>query len=317
MADGSDDARRATPHLRHELRTPINQIIGYSELLQEEAEERGLPSFVADLAKITIAARRLLAVVEEGLDAMARGERSVAAAPAAAETPAAGAQPDAPPSHPGTLLVVDDDPANRDMLARRLQRRGHTVAAAESGEAALAMLKARRFDLVLLDVMMPGISGLEVLEALRRDTAMADLPVIMATARDGSEDTVAALRLGANDYVTKPLDFPVVQARVETHLGLKRAMDEVQRLAAALELRNGFIRRLFGRYVSDEVVSTLLESPSGLRLGGEKRTVTILMADLRGFSEMAERLPPDLVEGDRRLASFVVPARQAGEAGRR
>jgi adenylate cyclase len=95
--------------------------------------------------------------------------------------------------------------------------------------------------------------------------------------------------------VTKPLDFPVVQARVETHLGLKRAMDEVQRLAAALELRNGFIRRLFGRYVSDEVVSTLLESPQGLRLGGEKRTVTILMADLRGFSGMAERLPPEQV----------------------
>jgi class 3 adenylate cyclase/CheY-like chemotaxis protein len=169
------------------------------------------------------------------------------------------------------------------------------VAAAENGEAALAALKKGGFDLVLLDVMMPGISGLEVLQRLRRDTAMADLPVIMATARDGSEDTVAALRLGANDYVTKPLDFPVVQARVETHLGLKRAMDEVQRLASALELRNGFIRRLFGRYVSDEVVSTLLESPAGLRMGGEKRTVTILMADLRGFSGMAERLPPEQV----------------------
>jgi class 3 adenylate cyclase/CheY-like chemotaxis protein len=295
MADGSDDARRATSHLRHELRTPINQIIGYSELLQEEAAEQGQQSFVADLGRITLAARRLLAVVEAGLDALVHGPSAPAAAVAPGVAAAPGAEPEAPPRHLGSLLVVDDDPANRDMLARRLLRRGHTVAMAESGEAALEALRKGGFDLVLLDVMMPGISGLEVLETVRRDTNMADLPVIMATARDGSEDTVAALRLGANDYVTKPLDFPVVQARVETHLGLKRAMDEVQRLAAALELRNGFIRRLFGRYVSDEVVSTLLESPAGLRLGGEKRTVTILMADLRGFSGMAERLPPEQV----------------------
>ena len=191
MAD-PDDARRATSHLRHELRTPINQIIGYSELLQEEAAEQGQEALVADLARITSAARRLLAVVEEGLDALLRGQ-AAPPAPAAAAAPvaapvAAVAEVDAPPAQIGTLLVVDDDPANRDMLARRLERRGHTVAAAESGEAALALLESRPFDLVLLDVVMPGLSGLDVLQAVRRNTAMADLPVIMATARDGSED---------------------------------------------------------------------------------------------------------------------------------
>jgi class 3 adenylate cyclase len=121
------------------------------------------------------------------------------------------------------------------------------------------------------------------------------LPVIMATAKDQSADIVAALQLGANDYVTKPLDFPVVLARTQTQLALKRAMEEIQRLAAQLELRNRFIRETFGRYLTDEVVASLLDSPGGLQLGGEKRNVTILMSDLRGFTSLAGRLAPEQV----------------------
>src|SRR5215468_7494489 len=195
----------------------------------------------------------------------------------------------------GSLLVVDDNSMNRDMLARCLTRWGYTVTVAEDGYQALAMLEAQQFDLVLLDIMMPGISGLDVLKTLRQRYAMADLPVIMATAKDQSADIVAALQLGANDYVTKPLDFPVVLARAQTQLSLKRAMQEIQRLAAQLELRNRFIRETFGRYLTDEVVSSLLDSPAGLQLGGEKRQVTMLMADLRGFTSLAGRLAPEQV----------------------
>src|SRR6266852_5153029 len=184
----------------------------------------------------------------------------------------------------GSLLVVDDNPMNRDMLARRLTRRGYTVTVAEDGYQALAMIEAQQFDLVLLDIMMPGLSGLDVLKTLRQRYAVADLPVIMATAKDQSEDIVAALQLGANDYVTKPLDFPVVLARAETQLSLKRAMEEIKRLANQLEKRNRFIKHTFGRYLSEEVVDRLLETPEGLQLGGEKREVTILMSDLRGFT---------------------------------
>src|SRR5215468_7062009 len=118
----------------------------------------------------------------------------------------------------GSLLVVDDNPMNRDILARRLTRRGYIVTVAEDGYQALAMIEAQQFDLMLLDIMMPGISGLDVLKAVRQRYAVTDLPVIMATAKDQSEDIVAALQLGANDYVTKPLDFPVVLARTQTQL---------------------------------------------------------------------------------------------------
>src|SRR4029077_20283958 len=123
--------------------------------------------------------------------------------------------------------------------------------------------------------------------------SVAELPVVMVTAKDQSEDVVEALGMGANDYVVKPLDFQVVLARVETHLSLKRAMAEIRRLAEKLEMRTRFIRYTFGRYLSDEVVADLLERPEGLRLGGEKRTVTLLMSDLRGFTALAERLTPE------------------------
>jgi adenylate cyclase len=195
----------------------------------------------------------------------------------------------------GPLLVVDDDEMNRDMLCRRLERRGYTVASAADGQRALEMIETQTFDLILLDIMMPGISGLEVLRVLRESHPMADLPVIMATAKDQSGDIVEALKLGANDYVTKPLDFSVVLARIQTQLSLKRAMDEIQRLAKQLELRNQFIRATFGRYLTDEVVASLLDSPEGLTLGGEKRQVTILMSDLRGFTSLSGRLAPEQV----------------------
>ena len=143
--------------------------------------------------------------------------------------------------------------------------------------------------------MMPDLSGIEVLTRIRRTYSQSDLPVIMATARDASEDVVEALRLGANDYVTKPLDFPVVLARLETQLAVKRQKEQIARLATDLELRNRFIQNTFGRYLSEDVVKSLLESPEGLKLGGERRKVTILMSDLRGFTSLSESLGPEEV----------------------
>ena len=121
-------------------------------------------------------------------------------------------------THTGKLLVVDDNEMNRDMLSRRLSRRGHTVVMADNGQKALELIEQQSFDVVLLDIMMPGISGIEVLEIIRRSYSASDLPVIMATAKADSEDVVAALKLGANDFVIKPLDFPIVLARVQAQL---------------------------------------------------------------------------------------------------
>jgi diguanylate cyclase (GGDEF)-like protein len=122
-----------------------------------------------------------------------------------------------------TLLLVDDDAMNRDALSRRLMRKGYTVLTAESGPDALAMVLAHRVDAVLLDVMMPGMSGIETLRRLRQSRSVSELPVIMVTAKDGSDDVVEALDLGANDYVTKPIDFPIALARIRTQVTARRA----------------------------------------------------------------------------------------------
>jgi CheY-like chemotaxis protein len=120
-----------------------------------------------------------------------------------------------------TLLVVDDNEMNRDMLGRRLEKKGYRVLEASDGATALELIAAEPIDLVLLDIEMPGLSGLDVLREVRKTRSGLQLPILMATARSDSADVVQALEAGANDYVIKPLDFPVVLARVEAQLRLR------------------------------------------------------------------------------------------------
>ena len=127
------------------------------------------------------------------------------------------------------ILVVDDDSTSRDLLARRLERSGFTVAQAADGHETLDLIGRSWYDLVLLDHMMPGISGLQVLERLRRTHTASDLPVIMITAITDPSNIVASLKAGANDYIAKPIDFPVVLARVEVQLDRKRAEEALRR----------------------------------------------------------------------------------------
>ncbi len=119
------------------------------------------------------------------------------------------------------LLVVDDNESNRDIISRQLIRRGYNVVLAENGEQALATVGSRKIDLIILDIMMPGIDGLEVLRRLRQKHSAAELPIIMASAKSDSPDIVKSAQLGANDHVGKPLDFAIVLAKVQALLLLK------------------------------------------------------------------------------------------------
>lgn len=187
-----------------------------------------------------------------------------------------------------TILIVDDMDENREILCCFLQSKGYEVLEAEDGEAALRLVGSRPIDLIVLDEMMPGLSGTQVLERIRRTYEPNRLPVIMATAKDAPEDIVRALALGANDYIAKPMDLTVLLARAETQLAVKHLTDE-------LELKNDFIRQAFGRYLSPEVVANLLNRPEGLQLGGTQKTVTLLMSDLRDFTSLAAQLQPPQV----------------------
>src|SRR5262249_29069060 len=141
-------------------------------------------------------------------------------------------------AEPSSILIVDDEELNSEALARRLQGHGYAVTVAKSGPEAIDLLGERRVDLVLLDIMMPGMSGLEVLKVLRRVDSLIDLPILMVTAKGESEDMVEALERGANDYVTKPIDFPVVLARIRTQLALRRAVSQVTELEQKLGAPN-------------------------------------------------------------------------------
>jgi diguanylate cyclase (GGDEF)-like protein/PAS domain S-box-containing protein len=129
---------------------------------------------------------------------------------------------------PGRLLIVDDNEMNRDMFARRLERKGYVVGVAERAQQLLQRIKRDGADIVLLDVEMPEISGLEALKILREAYSSIELPIIMVTAKNQSEDIVKALDLGANDYLTKPIDFPVALARIATQLSHKRAQEALR-----------------------------------------------------------------------------------------
>src|SRR6266699_3493964 len=128
-------------------------------------------------------------------------------------------------SGPSRLLIVDDNEMNRDMFARRLERKGYVVGLAENAKELLARVKQDAVDLVLLDIEMPEISGLDALRKLRERYSPIELPIIMVTAKSQSDEVVKALDLGANDYVTKPIDFAVALARIGTQLSHKRAQE--------------------------------------------------------------------------------------------
>jgi adenylate cyclase len=289
-ADGktSSEARTTLRKLQHDLRTPLGQILGYSEMLEEELGERDLTQLLPDLRHIHDAATTLLGLV----DGVFRGEEDTDTTPRPAERELAN-ELRALGGRSGRLLLVDDEPANRELLGRQLQRAGYDVSEAESGRAALAMIEERAFDLVLLDVMMPDLNGVQTLQLIRQTRSVSELPVIMATALAGTNDMVAALAAGANDYVTKPFDMALVSARIQTQLTLRAAAQQIETLAQQLEIRNLFLRRTFGRFLSDDVVTSLLESDDGLEIRGERRRVSVLVADLRGFTSLTEALEPD------------------------
>jgi CheY-like chemotaxis protein len=230
--------------LRHEVRTLIGQITGYCDLLLEEAEQRGwqnvAPDLLADVERIRDADRRLLGLVRG-----AYGPASVGRRPADAFT-TPSARPHAPgrgadaTGQPGRLLVVDDDPSNRDLLRRRLERLGCSVALAEHGRQALEMLGASPFDLVLLDLVMPEMDGYETLGRLKAEPTLQHVPVIVLSAVDELDSAVRCIELGAEDYLPKPINPSLLRARVNTCLEKKHLRDqetaylrEVARVTAA------------------------------------------------------------------------------------
>jgi signal transduction histidine kinase len=239
--DGNADLAEFRRMLRHDLRTPINAIKGYGEMLREDAADGSAETFIADLDKLLGEATLLLdridgLVTYSGGDAPPSESAAVTAAEIAAPAsmvesllkavhPVAANEADLAAVRPSRILVVDDNASNRDLLSRRLQRQGHTVLQAEDGARALALVEKEALDLVLLDLMMPGISGYDVLRLLKRDPRSRDIPVIMISALSELDSIVRCIEADADDYLTKPFDPTLLRARVGSSLQKKHMRD--------------------------------------------------------------------------------------------
>ncbi len=181
----------------------------------------------------------------------------------------------------GHILVVDDNRVNRLLLMHGLEQQGHVVEYAENGRQALEKLRSGGFDLVLLDIEMPEMNGYQTLEACMQDTMLRDIPVIMTSSLDELDNVVKCIELGAEDYLTKPLNPILLKARVNASLEKKRLRDEQL--------------KLFRTFATSEVADELLKT--GFSLGGKYVNATAMFADIRSFTSIAEQQDPaDTIE---------------------
>lgn len=289
--------------LHHEIRTPLNQIIGYAEMMQEEAQERGQAEVVDDLEKIRTAARQLLQTVVERLvpaqfdiARAAHAETSGQTTFIRREPPAASARlPGTEHSFTGRLLVADDDEGNRTMLSRRLIRLGHSVALAVNGRDALEKLRAEKFDLLLLDIQMPELNGYQVLEQIKADPALRELPVIVLSASSETERVAHCVELGAEDYLPKPFDPVLLQARIGACLEKKRLRDrEVSHLRQIEEEKkraDDLLHIILPATVAEELKATSVVKPRRFE------NIGVLFCDIAGFTAYCDQHPPEEVHG--------------------
>lgn len=195
----------------------------------------------------------------------------------------------------GSVLVVDDNEVNRDLLARRLQRQGHLVTVAEDGLQALELMRSEPFDLVLLDIMMPQMNGYQVLENLKADEQLRYIPVIMISAVDDIDSIVRCIELGAEDYLSKPFNPVLLKARISACLEKKRLRDQEQAYLQELNEEKEKSERLLLNILPQAIAQRLKQGET--TIADSFSDVTVMFADLVGFTKLSTHLSPaELVE---------------------
>ncbi len=291
--------------LRHELRTPITSLLGYGELMVEDAGTDPAPH-LGILNDIIDAARQMLGQIDAmvAFIRVARGsletadEASIVRHPDLAEPIAAIrsvlTEPTVlRPKTIGRVLVVDDNGSTLDLLTRQLAREGHEVTAEGGGEAALARLETGAFDLALLDLLMPGLSGIEILRNLKGRPETANIPVIIISALDEVGSTVRCIEAGADDYLTKPINPVLLRARVEAALERKVLRDRDRAITEQLRAEQARAEALLRNVLPGSIVARLRAGET--IIADQFAEATILFSDLVDFTATTARMAPDAV----------------------
>jgi class 3 adenylate cyclase/CheY-like chemotaxis protein len=291
----------AEASLRHDLRTPLNAIIGYAEMILEDMLDEQPGGLKEDIGFILAAATELLRDVDVMADLSRYGavesllERDKSGPELAAlERLVFKEKQGGRAFQEGKILVVDDVAGNRDVLSRRLRREGHQVVTAESGLAALSRLAEEDFDLVILDILMPDMNGIEVLSRLKEEPRWWHIPVIMVSGLKEINAVAKCIEAGADDYLTKPFDPVLMRARINSGLEKKRSADREHLYLRQIETEKRRADSLLHAMLPSQIVDRLQAGEELIADRFEK--VSILFADIVGFSPIAARLPPsDLV----------------------
>jgi adenylate cyclase len=262
-------ANTSAPVNTHDVMNVLTALRGYAEMLRED-----------------------IGPIHPGIDAMLASMLATIQSAHGDSPSETGTRHRTIHSEPGFILAVDDQQENRELVARNLSRSGHIVITAASGEEALRVLEQSDVDVVLLDLLMPGMDGREVLRRIKDHPEWRATPVIVISGNQDMDGIIECIEAGADDYLFKPFNPVLLQARIKAGIERKRWHDREEQYRQQLERNEKFIRATFGRYLSDEIVTDILERPEGLELGGDLRRVSIIMSDIRGFTSLSENLAP-------------------------
>jgi CheY-like chemotaxis protein len=286
------DLESYADQIRMDLRTPVTSVVGYAEMLLETAREEGREALVPDLERIHTAAHRLLELSGDlvGLATADGPTPSEAGSPASALTRAvlSKIQPtggEGLGTGEGRLLVVDDNAMNRDLLSRQLARQGYIVLTASEGNEALELLRSQTVDLILLDVFMPGMDGVETLRKLKADEKLQEIPVLMLSSLDEVDGALRCIEMGAEDYLSKPVKPAILEVRIAANLELHRMRERERVYEERVVADEGFIEELLLSAFPEEVAERVRVGDS--EVADVVPEATVLSCHIRGLSAPA------------------------------
>ena len=295
LKSSGDKISEIASEMEISLRTPINTVIGYSEMLQEDTEDIDLDTFSEDLEKIIKSGKALTKEIDNIIsfnttDLGQNEDKSISAIKSVLSSIQPLSEDEETRTTNGYILVVDDNKNNTTLLQKRLQKIGNKVEVANDGVEALKVVEKVELDLILLDIIMPNMNGYEVLEFLKKDKRFYEIPVIMLSSMDDLTSIYRCIELGADDYVTKPFDKTILEARISACIEKKQLRDKEKELLDEIKKERDKSDKLLLNILPKSIATRLKAGESVI--ADKHDEVSMLFADIVEFTPQSKKLNP-------------------------